>query len=59
MQDVLFHPARVLKHEEKGLDADVAMDHIGSHGLLILGVHGVGKYLALVVTGQPVTWSCH
>ncbi|CAI5709954.1 unnamed protein product [Hyaloperonospora brassicae] len=48
VQDVLFHLALVLKYEEKRLDADVAMDHIGSHGLLVSGVHGVGKSLALV-----------
>ena len=40
VQDVLFHLALVLKYKEKRLGADVAMDHIGSHGLLVSGVHG-------------------
>ena len=40
VQDMLFHLALVLKYKEKRLDGDVAMDHIGSHGLLVSGVHG-------------------
>ena len=48
VQDLLFQLALVLKHELTRLDTGVEMDHIGSHGLLISGVQGVGKSLAIV-----------
>uniref|UniRef100_A0AAV1VK38 AAA+ ATPase domain-containing protein n=1 Tax=Peronospora matthiolae TaxID=2874970 RepID=A0AAV1VK38_9STRA len=62
VRDVLFQLALVLKHEQRRLDTGVEMDQIGSHGLLISGVQGVGKSLALValqrelVHEQIATW---
>ncbi|CAI5744729.1 unnamed protein product [Peronospora destructor] len=47
-QDVLLNLALILKRGKKTLDKDVEMEQIGSHGILISGVHGVGKSLALV-----------
>ncbi|CAH0492029.1 unnamed protein product [Peronospora farinosa] len=48
VQDVLLNLALILKRGKKMLDNDVEMEQIGSHGILISGVHGVGKSLALV-----------
>ncbi|GMF21273.1 unnamed protein product [Phytophthora lilii] len=47
LQDVLLNLALVLKRGQKNLDNDVEMEQIGSHGLLVSGVNGVGKSLAL------------
>ncbi|KAG3108429.1 hypothetical protein PI124_g11113 [Phytophthora idaei] len=48
VQDVLLNLALVLKRGQKRLENDVEMEQIGSHGVLISGVSGVGKSLALV-----------
>ncbi|KAF4041678.1 ATPase family associated domain-containing protein lid 3 [Phytophthora infestans] len=48
IQDVVLNLALVLKRGRKSLKNDVEMEQIGSHGLLISGVSGVGKSLALV-----------
>ncbi|KAL3658780.1 hypothetical protein V7S43_016149 [Phytophthora oleae] len=48
VQDVLLNLALVLKHGQKNLENDEEMELIGSHGLLISGVNGVGKSLALM-----------
>ncbi|KAK1940429.1 Protein CdcH [Phytophthora citrophthora] len=48
VQDVLLNLALVLKAGQKCLGNDQEMEQIGSHGLLISGVNGVGKSLALV-----------
>ncbi|CAH0476255.1 unnamed protein product [Peronospora belbahrii] len=48
MQDVLLNLALVLKRGQKTLGDNMEMEQIGSHGILISGVHGVGKSLALV-----------
>ncbi|KAG7393092.1 hypothetical protein PHYPSEUDO_012427 [Phytophthora pseudosyringae] len=48
VQDVLLNLALVLKRGRKSLENDLEMDQIGSHGVLLSGVNGVGKSLALV-----------
>ncbi|KAG6590601.1 Cell division cycle protein 48 [Phytophthora cinnamomi] len=48
VQDVLFNLALVLKRGQNGPGGDSEMEQIGSHGILISGVNGVGKSLALV-----------
>ncbi|KAE8900441.1 hypothetical protein PF005_g17083 [Phytophthora fragariae] len=48
VQDVLLNLALVLKRGQKGPDDETEVEQIGSHGILISGVHGVGKSQALV-----------
>lgn len=48
VQGVLLNLALVLKRGQKGPDDESEMEQIGSHGVLISGVNGVGKSLALV-----------
>ncbi|KAG1709689.1 hypothetical protein DVH05_020342 [Phytophthora capsici] len=48
VQDVLLNLALVLKRGQNSLENGQEMEQIGSHGLLISGVNGVGKSLALV-----------
>ncbi|RLN37239.1 hypothetical protein BBJ28_00018397 [Nothophytophthora sp. Chile5] len=48
VQDVLLNLGLVLRRKRKCFDADDEEEQIGSHGVLISGVHGVGKSLALV-----------
>ncbi|KAL4118278.1 hypothetical protein PRIC2_010604 [Phytophthora ramorum] len=48
VQDALLNLALVLKRGQQSLDDGVEMEHIGSHGVLVSGVNGVGKSLALV-----------
>ncbi|RLN89436.1 hypothetical protein BBJ28_00011163 [Nothophytophthora sp. Chile5] len=48
VQDVLLNLGLVLRRRRRRFDADDEEEQIGSHGVLISGVHGVGKSLALV-----------
>lgn len=48
VQDVLFNIALVLKRAQKSGERIGTMEQIGSHGVLLSGVCGVGKSLALI-----------
>ncbi|CEG35440.1 cell division cycle protein 48 [Plasmopara halstedii] len=48
VQDVLLCIVLMLKHGQKGHVNDMKIDHVGSQGVLLSGVNGVGKSLALI-----------